>query len=73
MTQRRSSIFFQILEPNRAVAKLAAKLRAKYPALKGMDSLHIATSVYYNCDVFFTNDTQLKQVSEANILLVDDL
>ncbi len=68
-----SDFNFQILEPNRAVSKLAAKLRAKYPALKGMDALHIATSVYYNCDVFFTNDSQLKQVSEANILLVDDL
>lgn len=68
-----SDFNFQILEPTRAVSKLAAKLRAKYPALKGMDALHISTSVYYNCDMFFTNDSQLKQVSEANIVLVDDL
>ena len=38
-----------------------------------MDAIHIATSIYYNCDIFLTNDAQLKQVSEANILLVDDM
>ena len=64
---------FQIIEPNRAITKIAAKLRAKYKGLKGMDAIHIATSIYYNCDIFLTNDAQLKQVSEANILLVDDM
>jgi len=64
---------FQIIEPNRAITKTAAKLRAKYKGLKGMDAIHIATSIYYNCDIFLTNDAQLKQVSEANILLVDDM
>ena len=38
-----------------------------------MDAIHIATSIYYNCDIFLTNDAQLKQVSETNILLVDDM
>ncbi len=65
--------YFQIIEPNRAITKIAAKLRAKYKGLKGMDAIHIATCIYYNCDIFLTNDTQLKQVSEANILLVDDM
>lgn len=64
---------FQIIEPNRAITKTAAKLRAKYKGLKGMDAIYIATSIYYNCDIFLTNDAQLKQVSEANILLVDDM
>ena len=65
--------YFQVIEPNRAITKTAAKLRAKYKGLKGMDAIHIATSIYYNCDIFLTNDAQLKQVSEANILLVDDM
>lgn len=64
---------FQIVEPNRAITKQAAKLRAKYPGLKGMDSIHLATSIYFNCDTFLTNDTQLRQVTEANVVLVDDL
>lgn len=68
-----SDFGFQIVEPNRAITKQAAKLRAKYPGLKGMDSIHLATSIYFNCDSFLTNDTQLRQVTEANVVLVDDL
>lgn len=64
---------FQIVEPNRTITKQAAKLRAKYPSLKGMDAIHISTSIYYGCDIFLTNDSQLKQISEANVILVDDL
>ena len=64
---------FQIVEPNRAITKQAAKLRAKYPGIKGMDAIHLATSIYFNCDTFLTNDTQLRQVTEANVVLVDDL
>ncbi len=68
-----SDFGFQIIEPNRAITKHAAKLHSKYPALKGMDSIHLATSIYFNCDTFLTNDTQLRQVTEANVVLVDDL
>ena len=64
---------FQIVETNRAITKQAAKLRAKYPGIKGMDAIHLATSIYFNCDTFLTNDTQLRQVTEANVVLVDDL
>ena len=34
---------------------------------------HLATSTFFNCDIFLTNDNQLKQVSETNVVLVDDL
>ncbi len=68
-----SDFGFQIVEPNRAITKQAAKLRAKHPGLKGMDSIHLATCIYFNCDTFLTNDTQLRQVTEANVVLVDDL
>ena len=68
-----SDFNFQIVEPNRAITKLAAKLRAKYQGLKGMDALHLATSIYFGCDIFLTNDAQLRQVVETNVVLVDDL
>lgn len=68
-----SDFGFQIAAPNRDITQQAAKLRAKYPALKGMDSIHLATSMYYNCGIFLTNDTQLRQITEANVVLVDDL
>ena len=68
-----SDFGFQIVEPNRAITQYAAKLRAKYQSLKGMDSIHLATSVYFNCDIFLTNDAQLRQVTEANVVLIDNL
>lgn len=68
-----SDFEFNIVKPNRTVAKQAAKLRAKYSGIKGMDALHLATSIYFQCDIFLTNDSQLKQVSEVNVVLVDDL
>lgn len=68
-----SDFNFQIVEPNRAITQQAAKLRAKYPGLKGMDSIHLATSIYFGCDIFLTNDTQLQQATESNVVLVDDL
>ena len=68
-----SDFNFQIIEPNRIIAQQAAKIRAKYSGIKGMDSIHLATSIYFGCDIFLTNDTQLKQVTEANVVIVDDL
>ena len=68
-----SDFNFQIIEPNRAITKNAARLRSKYQGLKSMDAIHLATSLYYGCDVFLTNDCQLKQVAEANVLLVDEI
>jgi predicted nucleic acid-binding protein len=54
-------------------AELAAKLRARYPALKGMDALQISSALQYGCDTFLTNDRKLKQVSELRVLLVEEL
>lgn len=68
-----SDFEFAVAEPNRAITKLAAKLRAKYAGIKGMDALHLATGLYFQCDIFLTNDSQLKQVSEVNVVLVDVL
>ena len=68
-----SDFNFQISEPNRTITQQAAKLRAKYPGLKGMDAIHLATSMFFGCDIFITNDVQLRQVTEVNVVLVDSL
>ena len=52
---------------------LAATLRAKYPAIKAMDALQLASAICSECDVFLTNDKQLRQVAEIRVLLMDDL
>ena len=35
--------------------------------------MHLATSQIYGCDVFLTNDIQLKQFKEIPVVLVEEL
>ena len=58
---------------NEPVAEKAAKLRVKYPDIKLGDALQLAASIDCDCDVFLTNDKQLKQVAEAKVLYLGDL
>lgn len=58
---------------NEQIAERAAKIRANYPSIKLGDALQIATSLDCNCDVFYTNDKQLKQVAEAKVVYLGDL
>ena len=55
------------------IAERAAQIRAKYTGIKTADSLQLSSAIIYGCDVFFTNDKQLKQIEEIKVLLVDDL
>lgn len=58
---------------DRDTAFLAAQLRAKYQGIKTMDALQLASAVQNKCDIFLTNDKQLRQVQEIKVLLVDEL
>nr|WP_300849372.1 hypothetical protein [uncultured Schaedlerella sp.] len=40
---------------------------------KAMDSLQIAAAKVSKCDMFFTNDKQLKQEKELPCMTMDDL
>ena len=55
------------------MAETAAQIRAKYSGIKAMDALQLASAITSGCDVFLTNDKQLRQVNEIQVLLVDDL
>jgi len=55
------------------IAKMAAQIRAKYPAFKTMDALQLATACIYGCDMFLTNDKQLRQFREIRCLLIEEL
>ena len=54
-------------------ADKASQIRAKYKSIKTADSLQLASAICSECDVFLTNDKQLRQVEEIRVLLVDDL
>ena len=58
---------------NQTIADTAAKIRAKYIAFKGLDSIQLATAKELGCDAFLTNDKQLKQYTELSVVLATDL
>lgn len=62
-----------MVEINKDIARLTAKLRAKYTFLKTIDALQISSAIFYKCDLFFSNDSKLKNVNEINVVLVSEL
>ena len=58
---------------NENVASRSAHIRAKYKNIKLADALQLAAAIEYNCQIFLTNDKRLKQVSEIQVVLVDEL
>ncbi|MFM7852445.1 MAG: type II toxin-antitoxin system VapC family toxin, partial [Flammeovirgaceae bacterium] len=53
---------FSIFNITYETADVASSMRAKYPFLKGLDSLQIASTINSGCKSFFTNDSQLKKI-----------
>ena len=58
---------------NDSIAEQAAKLRVQYENIKLADAIQLAASMDAGCDVFLTNDKQLKQVFSANVVYLGDL
>lgn len=56
-----------------AVASYAASIRVEYPGYKAMDSLQIASAFSAGCDLFLTNDKQLRQTHQITCKTVDDI
>ncbi|KAI4439843.1 type II toxin-antitoxin system VapC family toxin [Schaedlerella arabinosiphila] len=66
-------INIQVIEIDCEIAEQAAKIRGKFKHFKAMDSLQIAEAKVSKCDMFFTNDKQLKQEKELPCMTMDDL
>lgn len=45
----------------------------QYKGLKALDSIHLASAIASGCDAFFTNDKQLKQITELSVIYLSDL
>lgn len=54
------------------ISNITADLRAKYTTLKTPDAIQLATAIYFNCNIFLTNDKKLKIVEEIKVVLVTD-
>lgn len=63
----------EIKSIDRAIAEKAAQIRAEYKFFKTMDALQLATACLSECDLFLTNDKQLKQFKEINCITVEEL
>jgi predicted nucleic acid-binding protein len=61
-----------LIEISENIADKAGRLRGKYPALRTIDAIQIATAVYVGADVFLTNDKKLKKIREIKVTVLDD-
>ena len=48
-------------------------IRGKYKGFKAMDALQISSAIASRCDMFFTNDKQLRQEKEIPCMTMEDL
>lgn len=67
------TIDIEIVEINREIAKKAAQIRAEYKGFKAMDALQLAAAYVSACDLFLTNDKQLRQFKEIKCITVEEL
>lgn len=67
------SIGIEVINIDEKIADKAAQIRAKYKSFKAMDALQLATACVMNCDLFLTNDKQLRQFEEINCITVEEL
>ena len=63
----------EIKNIDKITAEKAAQIRAEYKFFKTMDALHLATACLSGCDLFLTNDKQLKQFKEIKCMTVDEI
>lgn len=63
---------FDLYPLERTVAEKAANLRSKYK-LKSPDAIQIATAILFGAQIFLTNDSGFKKVTEIEVLTLDEL
>lgn len=63
----------EVVDIDSKIAEHGAKIRGQYKNFKAMDALQIATAIVRGCDMFFTNDKQLRQEKEIPCMTMDDL
>lgn len=62
----------QVQEINENIADIASSLRANYN-INTPDAIQMATSLEAQADIFITNNTSLKKVTEIKVLLLSEM
>lgn len=68
-----SALNMEIVNVDRSIAEKAAHIRAEYKDFKAMDALQLSTACIMGCDLFLSNDKQLRQFKEIQCVTVDEL
>lgn len=68
-----STLNMEIIDIEQKIAQKAAQIRADYRGFKAMDALQLAVAWYTKCDLFLTNDKQLRQFKDIRCITVDEL
>lgn len=55
------------------IAEKAAQIRAEFKSFKAMDALQLGAASLSKCDLFLTNDKQLRQFKEVRCVTIDEL
>ncbi len=63
----------QIISVSKDIAITAAQIRAELPSFKAMDALQLSIAKKCNCQIFLTNDKQLKQFATLNYIVISEL
>ena len=63
----------EVVDIDSVIAEQGAKIRSQYRNFKAMDALQIAVAIISRCDMFFTNDKQLRQEKELPCMTIEDL
>lgn len=63
----------EVADIDSSIAEQGAKIRGQYKNFKAMDALQIATAIVKKCDMFFTNDKQLRQEKELPCMTMEDI
>lgn len=62
-----------ILRIDEDIADEAAMIRSRYTGFKAMDALQLASAKISECDLFLTNDRQLRQYDDIKVFTIDDV
>ena len=62
----------EICSIDKTIAEKAAQIRAEYKYFKTMDALQLATACLSGCDLFLTNDNQLRQFKEVRCITIGE-
>ena len=64
------SLSIQVLAVTFEIAERAGKLRSQYPSIRTPDALIVATALESGCNIFVTNDKDLKKLGTYGLTVI---